>query len=145
MSLVINPTQFKADYPQFNTVSDDILTGIFDNEVLTSWFWVVTIFDDETVQLYWAYLILAHILTLQPGSGAGGEGMIGVTGTLTSASTGTVSSSFNPLEASNDTIIQWLNMTAYGTRVAMMLLNRGGSTYIPGGVANNQYIYNGYR
>ena len=128
--VVFDPAAFKISYPQFAAVGDEYLTEIFDNEVLTVWSGILNLFVKDTVKLHWGNLILAHLLTLQPGTGAGGDSSgTGITGTVASAGEGKVSAGFTTVHEVGSR--QWWTLTAYGQRIWSLLSIRGGATYFP--------------
>jgi hypothetical protein len=109
-AVVFNPTAFLARYPQFSVVSTPTLTACFDDAGL-----YLSNEDDSPVQnldrrekLLW--MLTAHIATLNGGLAGGVAQPVGRT---SSATEGSVSASFDYLQATPGSGA-WFNQTQYG-------------------------------
>ena len=131
-----NPTQFKSDYPAFNSLSDGYLTGMWDNEVLSTGRVIWGLFCPNSDQeYYWATKVLAHCLYLTNGQNGFQQG-IGKSGFTSGATEKDVAGTFQ-LEMSADS--KYWDQSPYGIACYNLLRQRGGCTYFPQG------SYNGYR
>lgn len=130
-----NPTQFKVNFPAFNTLSDSYLTNTFNFGVMEvgKVIWGLFVVNSD-MEYYWATQVLAHLLTLSNGQNGqqNGSGKVGVT---TAATEGSVSGSFN-YPVTQDS--KWWEQTSYGATCYNLLRIRGGATYWAQG------SYNGY-
>jgi hypothetical protein len=118
---VFVPATFKTDYPQFNTLSDPYLTNVFNNEAVVLGRKGISLFDDAGKQLYWAEVVLAHILTIS-GNGVGS----GATGRIAQAVEGSVQGQFENMGTIGSA---WWDLTPYGQKYWQLIKTRGGATY----------------
>lgn len=104
--VVFNVSEFRAIYPQFSELTDAQLTAFFDDACLYLSNTNSSPVKNLTLRKSLLYKIVCHLATLSQRGG-------GVTGAVTSASEGSVSSSFSPLQ-STDENASWWNQTACG-------------------------------
>ena len=122
MTTTFNPSQFKSDYPQFDTVSDSKLTNVFNFEACPLDQVVSALFCDDDVKYYWLCVALAHLMTLE---------QLGLTGRLDSVTQGSESASF---QMDMPQWAQYWQQTVYGQKIMQAM-----ETYLAGG----HYISNG--
>ena len=101
---------FKQIYPQFQTLSDELLTYFFEKAETT------LLDNSETACIplkerkFLFYLLVAHMAQLQDRINEGNSSLVG---SITSASEGSVSIGVNALQSTSATGA-WLNQTPYG-------------------------------
>lgn len=105
-SVVFNIAEFRAIYPQFSELTDAQLTAAFDDACLYLSNDDASPVANLTLRKSMLYKITCHLLTLAQRGG-------GVTGAVTSASEGSVSTSFSPLQSGNENAAWW-NQTNCG-------------------------------
>lgn len=133
--VVFDPVAFKLAFPEFADVPDARLTALFgligatilDNTD-------ASIVIDITQRAAMLDLVLAHMLTLfgTTVAGSAGAGPSGVVGRLSSATEGTVSSSFEmnvPASAGS----AWWNQTQYGALYWVLMAPFRSFRYVPAG------------
>lgn len=108
---VFNPVLFKQIYPQFQTLSDDLLEYFFEKAETT----LLDNSESACIPLkerkILFYLLVAHMAQLQERINEGNSSLVG---SLSSASEGSVSIGVNSLTSSS-AIGAWLNQTPYGS------------------------------
>lgn len=116
--MAFDPTEFKSDYPQFASISDNRLKKIYNNEALVMSQKVVMCVPIETTD-YWVEIVLAHILTIDD---------LMITGRVSQSTEGSVSGSFEmPVAFSN----AWWNLSIYGQKCFQVINVAGGMIYFP--------------
>ena len=105
-SVVFNIAEFRAIYPQFADLTDAQLTAFFDDACFYLSNTDSSPVKNLSLRKSLLYKIVCHLATLSQRGG-------GVTGAVSSASEGSVSSSFSPLQ-STDENASWWNQTACG-------------------------------
>lgn len=107
---VFDPVLFKAIYPQFSSMPDDLLMYFFEKAEST----LLDNTESACVPLkerkILFYLLVAHFAELQDRINEGNGSMVG---NITSASEGSVSIGVQALQ-SNSATGSWLNQTPYG-------------------------------
>lgn len=123
-SVVFNVTEFRTIYPKFADLTDAQLNAFFDDACLYLSNDDSSPVQNLTLRKSLLYKIVCHLATLSERGG-------GVTGAVTSASEGSVSSSFSPLQ-SNSEDGSWWNQTVCGAAFWQLWrrFTRGGY-YVP--------------
>ena len=136
-----DPTQFKLDYPQFATLSDNYLQNVYEFEALTLGDKIIALFNNVDYAYYWSCVVLAHILTLTGNNNTGTF----QTGRTSQATEGSVSGTFANVDTES---ADWWNLTAYGQKCWQLVRKRGGATWFSGGtsaglfgIPNNVFYY----
>lgn len=125
-AVVFNPTAFKARYPEFNAVSDALLSLFFDEATLYLSNQTNSIVQDETRRSVLLNMLTAHIASLN-GALSGGRPS-GFVGRISSATEGSVSVSSEygiPYSA------VWFSTTPYGTSFWQATLSIRSFRYFP--------------
>lgn len=132
--VIFVPADFKVAFPEFAAVPDLRLTttfaaatAILDNTDASP------VVDVEQRQAMFYYLV-AHLLTLfgTTVAGSAGAGPSGVVGRLSSATEGSVSSSFE-MNVPPNASAAWWNQTQYGATFWLMTLPYRSFRYVPSG------------
>jgi len=113
------PDKFKELYPQFIEINNQALVMTFNHEAIILGEKVIACVDGEDDKLYWAQVVLAHILTLEVNQ---------QTGRVSQASEGDVSGSFDYLSTTDD---KWWAETTYGQKCFKLIQMCGGFIYFP--------------
>ena len=106
-AVVFNVQEFRAIYPQFSDLTDAQLTAFFNDACLYLSNDDSSPVQNLTLRKSMLYKIVCHLATLSQRGG-------GATGAVTSASEGSVSASFSPLQSSDENA-SWWNQTACGS------------------------------
>lgn len=114
----IDVEKFRNTFPvEFDTLTDEQIKFLYD-EVPTVGVSLFTLLKTQKKADHYAFLVLAHLCTLQISKS---------TGALSAATEGSVSVSFAvPTEGINQT---WWRMTGYGYRCAKVIYRSGGVRY----------------
>lgn len=122
--VVFDVEDFRTIYPQFSELTDAQLTAFFEDACLYLDNTDASPVQNITLRTSLLYKIVCHLATLAQRGG-------GVTGAVTSASEGSVSSSFSPLQSTSENAAWW-NQTACGAAFWMLWrrFTRGGY-YVP--------------
>lgn len=118
MAIVFDPTQFKLDYPQFVSLTNENLTNLFNYNALKKSGWVDNYLDwADNDKYYWQCVMLAHICTVLYGADGSGSQVLG---RINSADTGRVSLSFTNMTPLNE-FRDELSKTVYGQMILGMM------------------------
>jgi hypothetical protein len=123
-----DPTQYKLDYPQFDGLSNNILTNVYNYEAMAYCNWLDDYFADVNQQYYWSCIVLSHILTLK--YGADGQGATNAVGRVSDAKEGSVSVTLE-YKAPTTNSEAWWNQTSFGAEVLALWANHGVFFYVP--------------
>lgn len=111
-----NPTEFKANYPEFVSLSDATLNyRLTEVELLVSPF--LKLLNTQTQKDYYTDLTMAHVCRLAQKKAVG---------RVANASEGSVSGTFNYSDLYSS---EFWTQTQYGNRVWQLAKKRGGATY----------------
>ena len=108
--VTFDPAAFKERYPEFDSVSDSLLTDFFNEATLVLENTRRSLVKDVTERRLLLWMLTAHLTQLF--QGANGQGSNGLVGRVSSASEGTVSVSadMGPTSAAS----AWYWQTQYG-------------------------------
>lgn len=122
-----NPSDFKLSYPQFDFISNNTMTDIYENIALVCSDWVYRLLSDDNKRYYWTCIVLAHILTLLYGAD-GKSNNAQLVGRINTATEGSVSigTDYAAMSESN----AWWLQTQYGALVYNLWAMNGVSTYV---------------
>lgn len=125
-----DPAAFRERYPQFSGASDGVLNGMFDEATLVVNNTPQAFVRDLRERRILLWLVVAHIATLAGINLPGGEGgKSTVVGRLSSATEGSVSTSFDMGQVSSNAA--WWLQTQYGATYWQMILKYRSMRYVP--------------
>lgn len=114
--IVFDPVQFKLDYPQFSTMSDNKLDNDFKYGASLLGQVVSSIWVEDEPKYYWLCLVLAHILECEAN---------GLTGRVSGVSQRSESVNF---DSKAPEWADYWTQTAYGYRIYQLI-----AEYVSGG------------
>lgn len=132
--VIFDPAEFKAAFPEFAAVPDLRLTTTFTAATAILDNTDASIVQDVDKREAMFYYLVAHLLTLfgTTVAGSAGAGPSGVVGRLSSATEGSVSSSFE-MNVPPNASAAWWNQTQYGATFWLMTLPYRSMRYVAAG------------
>ena len=127
--VIFDVAKFRARYPEFDSVSDDLLQAYFTEATVYLNNTDTSPITDVNQRSVFLNMLVAHIAAIS--SGVGGQAASGLVGRVTSASEGSVSVS---VEAGPSSASSWWYMqTPYGAQYWQATAPYRTIRYLPGG------------
>lgn len=126
--VVFSETDFRAAYPEFNSVPGATLTAYFARATLYLNNTTCSIVQDMTVRAQLLYMLTAHITALL--SGVNGAAPTGAVGRVSQATQGSVSATLDMGPTTNNQA--WYLQTQYGAMYWQATVNFRNFRYVPG-------------
>jgi hypothetical protein len=120
-----DPTQYKLDYTQFSTLSDNYLTNTYNYVAKPFYQFIFDYFTDVNQQYYWSEIVLSHVLTLINPTNSN---LITAVGKLKETDTGDISVTLESLNGGYGS--DWWCQTRYGAQVWALFQQNGISSFV---------------